>query len=589
MKGFFKYVLATVVGLILTSFIGFLFMMIFFAALVGSVENQEVSVKPKSILKITFDQEIVDRSSNNPFESINWATLEPEPKIGLNDILDILSKAKDDDNIKGIYLEMETVPAGIATVQEIREALLDFKESGKFIISYSDIYSQGAYYLCSAADKVYLNPAGLIEFKGLSAQHLFFKNALEKLGIDPIIIRHGKFKSAIEPFILEKMSDENREQTMTYIQSIWDNIIAGISESRGISVDDLNMYADSMKISNASACVKYGLADGTKYMDEIISELNSLTGIEGNKPEFISLASYKNVPAERKQKGLAKDKIAVIYASGDIVMGDGDNASIGSVGISEAIREARLDDRIKAIVMRVNSPGGSALASEVIWREMTLAKAAKPVIVSMGDYAASGGYYISAPADYIMANENTLTGSIGVFGLLFNLENFMKDKIGITTDVASTNKHSDIPTVFRDMTEEEKDVIQQSVEEIYDDFVSHVAEGRKLSWEQVDSIGQGRVWSGANALGIGLIDEFGGLKDAIEVAKEKAGLEHVRIISLPKQKDPFEEMLKQLTGNVSASFIEQKLGSTYKYYEKLEKVLQYEGIQARLPFFIEIQ
>lgn len=563
--------------------------MLVIGAMVGS-EDKMVDVKPNSVLKITLDNEVVERSSNNPMENFDFMSMQSIEKIGLNDILKNINKAKTDDNIKGIYMEIDALPVGIATVQEIREALVDFKSSGKFIISYSDMYTQGAYYLSSVADKVYLNPEGLVEFKGLSAELMFFKGTLEKLGVEPQIIRHGKFKSAIEPFILDKMSDANREQTMTYIQSIWDQIVKSISESREISVADLNMYADSMLVSSAAKATEYKLIDGLKYKDEIIDELKELCGTAANKNdvEYMPLAKYTNAPEKREHEGLAKEKIAVIYATGQIDMGEGSTEAIGSEGLSQAIREARLDSTIKAVVLRINSPGGSALASEVIWREAVLCKKVKPLIVSMGDVAASGGYYIAAPADVILANENTITGSIGVFGVLWNGQELLNDKIGITIDVAKTNAHADIGSVYRPMTGSERAVIQHEVEQVYDVFIGHVAEGRSISKAQVDSIGQGRVWSGANAKSIGLIDEYGGLTEAIALAKEKAGLEQYRIVDLPKLKDPLEELLKQFTGEAETAIVKKRLGPAYKYFMKMEKALSFRGIQARLPYDVDI-
>ncbi|PLX05100.1 MAG: signal peptide peptidase SppA [Marinilabiliales bacterium] len=589
MKNFLKYTLATIVGFTLTQIIGFLVFMAIIGAIVGSAEDKVVDIKPNSVLKITLDNPVTERTSKNPFENINWMNMQSEQKLGLNDILKNLKNAAKDENIKGIYLEVDAVPAGIATIQEIREALLKFKESGKFIIAYSDMYSQTAYYMVSVADKIYMNPEGLLELKGLGAEMMFFKNALAKLGVEPQIIRHGKFKSAVEPFMLEKMSDANREQTMTYLQSIWDHILDGISNSRGISVSDLNMYADSMKITNAQAAVDYKLLDGTKYKDEIISELKELSGTANDKDiEFISLSKYTNAPEIKDYKGLAKDKIAVIYGTGQIDMGDGSTETIGSEGLSKAIREARKDSSIKAIVLRVNSPGGSALASEVIWREMTLAKKVKPVIVSMGDVAASGGYYISAPADVILANENTITGSIGVFGVLWNGQELLNEKLGVTIDVAKTNAHSDIGSVYRKMTNSERSVIQHEVENVYDVFIGHVAEGRKMTKAEVDSIGQGRVWSGKNAMDIGLIDKCGGISEAIEIAKEKAGLENFRVVELPKLEDPIEQMLKEFTGEAEASVLKKNLGESYIYYKRLQNLTKMKGIQARLPFEVDI-
>lgn len=591
MKSFFKIFFASMLAIIITSIITGLIFFGIIAGLVSSAGDKPVVVKNNSILKITLDNEIVDRANDNPLQNFDFMSMKSNQKMGLYDILKDIKKAKTDDKIKGIYMELTNISAGAATVEEIRNALLSFKESGKFIISYSDYYSQKAYYLASAADKVYINPQGAIDFKGLSAELMFFKGTLEKLGVEPQIIRHGKFKSAIEPFILDKMSPANREQTITYMKSIWDNLVAGISESRQITVAELNNLADSMKIENAAAALTYKMVDGLKYKDEIIAELHTLSGVpEKDKLNFMGLANYTKVPEKKDgdKKGLAKQKVAIIYASGEINMGEGEDQKIGSDGLSKVIRKARLDSTVKAVVFRVNSPGGSALASEVIWREIVLTKQVKPVIVSMGDVAASGGYYISCPADVILADRNTITGSIGVFGVLWNGQKLMNEKLGITVDRVTTNTHSDIGSVFRPMEDSERAIIQKSVEDIYDVFITHVGEGRGIEKAQVDSIGQGRVWSGVNAKEIKLIDEFGGIERAIELAVEKANLDNYRIVELPRKKDPMQQILQQLKGESEESTIKQYLGFSYKYYKNLNDLINMKGVQARMPYFINI-
>ena len=590
MKSFLKYTLASIIGFLITSLIVILVVFGIIGAAVSSSKNKTTIVKEKSILTISLKDGVVDRVSDNPLDNFNFKGMKSESKVGLNDIFKELNKAAKDDKIKGIYLDFTGIPAGMATVEEIRNALIEFKDSSnKFIIAYSDFYTQKSYYLASVADKIYVNPQGLVEWKGIGGEVMFYTDALKKIGIEPTIIRHGKFKSAVEPFMLNKMSDANREQTITYVGSIWNNVLNGISKKRGISVDDLNMFADSMKIQNAKDALQYKLVDGLKYKDEILAELKTLSGTDKKDDlEFISLGSYKNSPKLDVDKVRPKDKIAVIYGTGEINMGDGSIKEIGSDGLSEAIRKARLDSTIKAVVLRVNSPGGSALASEVIWREVVLTKQVKPVIVSMGDVAASGGYYISCPADRIFASRNTITGSIGVFGLMFNGEELM-NKIGISVDGVKTNAHSNIGSQYTKMTQEEKDVIQKGVEDVYGVFIGHVAEGRHTTPALIDSIGQGRVWSGVNAIEIGLIDEFGGLKDAVKYAAKKANLADYRITELPKQKDFMETLLKDFTGEVETKVLENNLGLTYKYYYRLNKILQSNGVtQARIPYDIEI-
>ncbi|MCK5823283.1 MAG: signal peptide peptidase SppA [Bacteroidales bacterium] len=589
MKSFLKYTLATIVGVIIASFIGGLIFFGVVGSIVSSSKDKTVKIKPNTILHLKLNKKIVDRASNNPMENFNFQAFEAKNNLGLNDILENIKTAKTDDNIKGIYLDLTVIRTGIASIEEIRNALLDFKQSNKFIVSYADYYTQSSYYLATVADTIYLNPEGIIELKGLHAELMFFKGALKKLDVEPQIIRHGKFKSAVEPFMLDKMSEANREQYNAFMGSIWDKFLKGISEQRNISIKDLTNYVDNLAIRNPKSALKHKIIDGIKYKDEIISELKDRVKIEQNKKlRLISISKYKNVPKKPKYKHLVKNKIAVIYASGEINMGKGSDKTIGAEKLSSTIRKARLDTTIKAVVLRVNSPGGSALASEVIWREVFLTKKVKPVIASMGDVAASGGYYISCAADTIVASPNTITGSIGVFGLLWNGEKFLKNKLGITVDRVKTNKYADLGSVTRRMTASERDIIQTSVEDIYDTFISHVADGRNMTKEAVDEIGQGRVWSGENAKEIGLVDVFGGLNKAVEIAAEKANLEKYRIVSLPKQVDPFTQIMKQLQGDVATSIIRNKLGSEYKYYERIQQLTKINGCQARIPFDIDI-
>ena len=588
MKSFFKYLLATIVGVFIASFLGFLIMLGIIGAMVSSADKP-VEVKDNSILYLTFDETIVDRAVDNPFSNLNFGPFASAKQLGLNDILKAIENAKEDPKIKGIYIQAVSVAAGGATVEEIRDALIDFKESGKFIISYSDIYSQKAYYLASVSDNIYMNPEGGMEWMGLRGEVMFYKNALEKLGIEPQIIRHGKFKSAVEPFMLDKMSDANREQMLTFMGSIWNHWVKGVSESRNISVEELNRYADEMLISNAKRSVEYGLIDSLIYKDELIDKLKKLTETK-DKDDLttITLAKYIKAPSPIKKKGLAKNKIAVVYAQGEINMGEGQDGTIGSETISKAIREARRDSSIKAIVFRVNSPGGSALASEVIWREVVLAKQTKPVIISMGDLAASGGYYIAAPGDVILASPTTLTGSIGVFGMYFSVKEGMNKKLGLTVDVVKTNKYSDFGSMYRPLTAEERAISQQGVEDIYQTFIGHVAEGRGITKDEVDAIGQGRVWSGANAMDIKLVDEFGGLKRAIAIAAEKAGVEEYRVVDLPKQKDPIQSLMEDLSGNAKMMLLGDEFVYIYKQYQQVTNMVKNQGVQARMPFEVEM-
>jgi protease-4 len=587
MKSFFKYLLASVLGVLLAGILMFFIIIGGIGAMVSS-QDQPVKIKPHTVLHVELNQPIMDRNNNNPMANFDFASFSPIQQLGLNDILNNIEKAKTDPNIDGIYLDLTAIPAGIATIEEIRNALLSFKETEKFILAYSDTYTQPSYYLASVADKIYMNPEGLLMLVGLRAEMMFFKETMEKIGVEPQIIRHGKFKSAVEPFMYNKMSDENREQVMTYMGSIWNQMLKGISQERNISINKLNELSDNLTLKNATAAVENGLIDELKYKDEILDELAELTNTtDDSKIENISLSKYTKVP-DHERKSLEKDKIAVVYASGAVIMGEGEEGTIGSDRISKAIREARKDSSVKAIVFRVNSGGGSALASEVIWREVKLAQEVKPVIASMGDVAASGGYYIVAPAQKILASPNTITGSIGVFGLLFNGKELLNDKLGIHVDVAKTNNFSDLGTFSRRLTAQEREVIQFSVEEIYETFITHVAEGRNMTKEDVDKIGQGRVWSGTNAIEIGLIDGFGGLEDAIKLAAETAGIESYRTVNYPKLKNPVQQILDELQGNVRASIIKQELGTEYKYYKALKNLTEMEGVQARIPYEVEI-
>ncbi|OFX38542.1 MAG: signal peptide peptidase SppA [Bacteroidetes bacterium GWA2_32_17] len=582
MKNFFKYMLATIVGIIVVNLIFFFVFLIIVASFSGG--KDEVKIESSSILHLKFDYEIPERTSDNPLQNFDFSTLKTTQNLGLNDILKNIKKAKEDSNIKGIYLNMPNLNAGIATIEEIRNALINFRKSRKFIIAYNEFYTQGSYYLATSANKIYLNPQGIVEFKGLHSEIMFFKGMLEKLGIEPEVIRHGKFKSAVESFILDKMSPENREQTLTYVGSIWNFLLQGISEQRHISIDSLNFYADSMLVRNAEACLKLKFVDGLKYYDEIIDELKTASGINVKKDlKIVELGEYKKVRGFHKSG--KKEKVAVIYANGQINSGKGDDENIGSDDLASTIREARTDSTIKAVVLRVNSPGGSALASDVIWREVELTKKVKPVIVSMGNVAASGGYYISCPADVIVADHSTITGSIGVFGLLWNGQKFFNEKLGITIDGVQTNANSSIGSVFRKINPNERAVIQEGVEQIYDVFLGHVADGRKMEKANVDSIGQGRVWSGVNAKEIGLIDEFGGLEDAIEIAKKKAKITtDIRIIEMPEKLPFFEQLIKEMKDNASVSAMQKELGPAYRYYKTFKNLTGLSGIQARMTY-----
>ena len=486
MKQFFKMLFASMFGFIIGTVVLFFILIFILSMVVSSMSTETVTVKDNSILHLELDQPIKERSSKNPFEDFDLSNFSSNQQLGLNDILKNIDKASKDNNIKGIYIDIPSFQGGLASVEEIRNALLAFKKSGKFIYAYGDFYSQGSYYLASTADKIYLNPEGQVALNGIASESMFFKGTLEKLEIEPQVIRHGKFKSAIEPFILEKMSPENREQVAAFVDPIWKHISDEICKSRKIDQSTFKNMVDSMQLENAADAKRLKVVDETAYFDEFTAQVARKMGIKSNKElPLISLSQYSKTPDKSGVK-LAMGKIAVIYAVGDIGNGEGNDETIGSDRLSATIRKARLDDKIKAIVLRVNSPGGDALASEEIWREVSLAKKSKPVIVSMGDLAASGGYYISCAADKIVAQPNTLTGSIGVFGLLFNAEKMLKNKLGVTTDIYKTNPYTDMGTIARPLTSSEAIILQKEVDRIYDVFTRRVAEGRGMSQAMVD-------------------------------------------------------------------------------------------------------
>lgn len=589
MKKFLKYTLAVIVGAFVT--IGIL--MIAFFIMVGilaSSTQKEITVKDNSLLVMKLDGPVVERKTSDPIAEAFSKLLGEAAPIGLNQILSSIEKAGRDDRIKGIYLESGMVIAGHASVEEIRDALLKFRKTGKFIISNAPVYSQKSYYLATAADKIYLTPGGMLEFQGISAQRTFFRNTLEKLGIEMQVFRHGEFKSAVEPFTRIDMSEAARLQTITYTRSIWDHLTVNVAESRGLSTETLNQIADQVPMfRDEEFLLQSGLIDGLKYKDQVINELKDSTNTDYEKDlNSIDIRKYASVYVADEKKGISKNKLAVIYAEGEI---DGsDTEGIISEDLSRTIREARRDSTIKAVVLRINSPGGSALGSEIIWREVKLTTEEKPLIVSMGDLAASGGYYIACPADTIVAQPNTLTGSIGVFGLIPNVKGLF-NKIGITTDRVKTNKFSDIPAIDRPFTPEEKELMQAYVEKTYDIFVEHCADGRNTTKAAIDEIGQGRVWSGENALDINLVDVLGGIDVAIDLAAEKAGIaEDYRIVELPEVLPPFEQFMKDLTGDAKAYMKNFFRGSSEygKILQTIENLKNAYPVQARMPYELSL-
>lgn len=585
MKDFFKYVLATIVGIFAVSFLSMV-MFFFMAGIMVALTEKQGFVQENSMLVIDMERSVVDRAPNDPFQDLEIPGFEKMKTIGLDEIHSALEKAVTDERIKGVFLKLSVINGGMASVEEIRNDLISFREKcDKPVYAYGSTYDQKAYYLATAADKIIVHPMGTVDFRGLGGEMMFFVNALEKAGIEMQIVRHGKFKSAVEPFMLEKMSDENREQIMTYMGSLWNHMLEGISKTRNIPVDRLNELADQVQTFNrGEELVSAGLADAAKYKDEVIDDLRGITGAEKKKGvPVISAGHYAKMPAKDKKTKTSRNKIAVIYASGDIGPSMGGEAIIGEE-LGKEIRKVRQDSSYKAVVLRVNSPGGSLFDSEVIWREVKLAAEEKTMVVSFGDVAASGGYYISCGADRIVSHPNTITGSIGIFGMIPNFGELLNEKLGISTDVVKTNENSDLVSVTRPLTEYEKELLQKLIENGYDSFISHVADGRGMTKEQVDEIGQGRVWSGINAKELNLVDQFGGLNEAIGLAVEIEGLEDYRTVALPAQPDPFSQLFKSGADDVRSRLLKNELGEQYRYYQYLKYATGMKGIYARMPF-----
>ena len=584
MLNFLKNIFSTVIGILLS----FLIIILIIAGVATISSQKNTSTKKldeKHFLKIDLSKEVVERTSANPFSSLDPMNIYASQQLSLKTILDNIEKAKTDENIVGIYINSPIVNAGMSKAEEIRNKLLEFKETKKPIVAYNEVYAMKSYYLSSVADRLYINPMGIIDHKGMYTTLMFFKGLLEKLNIDLQIFRLGKFKSAIEPFTLEKMSDSNRKQLKLLLKSVNNNIIDSIASQRGISKIKIHKDANQLKLSSAEICLEENYVDGILYEDQVKDTLKMLLGKD--KLKFISINKYSNVKTKKKE--ISRNKIAIVYANGGINSGKGDENSIGSITTSKAIEKARKDEKVKAIVLRINSGGGSALASDVIWRETVLAKNEKPLVVSFGDVAASGGYYIACAADKIFASPTSITGSIGVFGMIPNMNEFYKSNFGITFDTVKTNNSADMG-IYRELTSFEKQKIQQGIKDVYETFISRVSEGRDISTKQVDNIGQGRVWSGYDAKKIGLIDEFGGLEKAIESAAALAEIEDYRTISLPKQKDPFTEFLDGLNQTKLSDILSDELDLINKKdIITIQEMIKSDKIQTRLPYILSLE
>jgi len=568
-------------------------MMGIIGSIVSMAEDTTVDVKQNSVLHIKLNKPITDKGSDNPFENFNFQKMKPEPRLGLKDILANIEKAKIDDRIKGVFLDVSFLQTGISTIGEIREALKTFKESGKFIIAYSDFYTQGAYYLASVADKIYINPEGGMFFKGISGEMMFLKELLDEFDIQTQVFkgRDNIYKSAAEQYSESKMSEENKEQLNALLNDLWNDILGDISEARSVPVDSLNYFADNLLVFTPESALKNKVIDSLKYRDMVKEELISLADTsQTEKLNLITLTKYNKVPKIRPEgvKGLARDKVAVIFASGTIQAGNSELDIIGADDMVKSIKKAREDKNIKAVVLRVNSPGGSALASEIILRELKLTQKTKPLIVSMGDVAASGGYYISACADTIVANANTITGSIGVIGLIPNIKGLLDEHLLIHIDRVKTNDYADFISVTRPMSDVEKGVFNISINKVYDTFIHHIAEGRNMTKDQVEEIAKGRVWSGIDAKEKGLVDVLGGLEDAINIAVEVSNLDRYRIKVFPEEKDPFQQIMEDFMQEAEVRILKEKLGPSYKYYRHLDQLSRHRGVQAILPYSLDI-
>lgn len=588
-KTFWASLLASVVS-------GVIVLLIFFAILNSMVsgfgtmfESKQLMVEENTVLHMELDGAIGDYT----YAAFDPGTFQMSKQFGLTEIIEGIELAAKDDKIEGIFLNCNNLSAGMATIKEIRDALIKFQDEGKFVVSYHENYDKKAYYLASAAQELYVYPSGMLEFLGLGTEIMFLKGALEKLDVEMQIIRgsNNRFKSAVEPLIYEQMSEANRLQTQKYIDALWGVMTTEIGASRNLKVSRLNEIADSAYIRKSGDAVKYKMADGTLYYDQVLDSLAKRSGVDsGADVELLSFQKYamKKTKEERTLAKLDDKNIAVIFAEGEIVDGVGGNNQIGGTSLSEQIRDARLDSLIEAVVLRVNSPGGSALASDIIWREVVKTKeAGKPFIVSMGDVAASGGYYIACEGDRIFAQENTITGSIGVFGIIPFTGDMLKNKLGVTFDRVQTNDHA-ILSLNKKLTDSELKLIQQGVDDIYDDFISKVGAGRNMTKVEVDSIGQGRVWAGKDAIKIGLIDEFGGLNDAISYAAEKAGIAEadIAIKYYPEAKsselfDLLESLEEEDESAKAQSQLEMQLTDIYNY---LKTIGQTSQIQARMPY-----
>ena len=591
-KKFWRIVFGTMVGFFLSCLIVSILSTLMFVAMIASMgSSNTVAIKDNTILKLDLQKPIQEQAVDNPFDMFGDEFSQYyQSGIGLDDILTCIKAAAKDSKIKGIYINTESISASPATLKEIHDALVEFKESGKFIYAYADNYTQGAYYLASVADNVTMSATGLLQFRGMALQVMFYKGLIDKLDVDMQIIRHGKFKSAVEPYMMDKMSEANREQMTLLANTIWNTMVDDIAAERKLNKETLNQIADNMFFGTATKAVENKLIDKTCYKDEVAQDLKKLVGLAEDKDLNITgLSEYRK--AVKAETYSAKDEIAVVYAVGQITGGKSGNDVMGSETMVKLIKDAYTSENVKAIVLRVNSPGGDGTASDIIWNEIEQAKkAGKVVVTSMGDYAASGGYYISCNSNYIIAQPNTLTGSIGVFGMVPSFQRALKNKLGVTIDGVTTNKHSDAGGALRPLNAEELEVYQNFIDEFYGIFTQRVADGRGMEQSAVDEIGQGRVWAGADALKIGLVDALGNMDDAIAKAAELAKLDNYKVTYYPKKKDFWTTLMEKTSGdNNIQAVIRQELGDQYYIYQGLQQLKNAEGVQALMPMQIQFE
>lgn len=583
-KTFFASCLGSFVALGLIIFLS----IALFMALISGISGDEsrTMVEDNSVLHLKLDVPISENEIENPLEGLPIPGA--ESPLGLLPFKKVISNAKTDSKIQGIYLDLTVFMGGYGVAKEVRDALVDFKESGKWIVAYSEIYTEQAYYIASAADKVYLNPEGEIEFNGLSVEVSFFKKMFDKLEINPQIFRVGDFKSAVEPFMLDKMSNENRLQLNELISDLHHTMLLDISETRSLSYEELKQMADKMSVTDTRSALQFGLVDSLLYFDQVQDDLRKRLSLASDADiNFIKFGKYKKSFSAFSD---SKNEIAVIVADGDILPGKAQNGVIGSDTFVEEISKARKNDRVKAIVLRINSPGGSALASDIMWREIMLTTKVKPVIASMSDYAASGGYYLAMGCDTIVAQPTTITGSIGVFSVLFDVSSFLDNKIGITFDEVKTGDIGQLVTITRPLTDVEKAIWQKKTNEIYNSFTTKAAEGRNMSVEELRKVASGRVWTGAQAKERGLVDVLGNFEDAVKIAAEKAGVKNdYRIRYYPKQKSFIEEWLSEADDYTETRLLKGELGDQYPIFMRFKKLKNYQGSQTRMPFEMKIQ